>query len=250
MKHVPDGRVMIDPGTRRLDRTGPGDLNKADLYALEEALRLRDSMAAEVVAVCVGPKGAAETVRGALGLGADRGVLVSDPAAAGSDLLGTARMLARVVEREEPDLVLFGQQSNDGGGALLWAAVADLLGRPFVSQASTLTVDGPLVRVSRQTETGDEQLEVALPAIVSVSDSINEPRYASLKGKLAAKKKPMQMATLEDLGLDPAEIGEAGARTCVLSLGPVPARTGGERIEDDGTAAERIVEFLVAKGVV
>lgn len=250
MKHVPDGRVMIDAETRRLDRSGPGDLNGADRYALEEALKLRDAIGAEVVAVCMGPKGATETVRSALGLGADRGVLASDEAAAGSDLLGTARVLARAIEREEPDLVLFGQQSADGGGALLWAAVADLLRRPFVSQASTLSVDGQVARVGRQTETGDEQLEVPLPAIVSVGDSINEPRYSSLKGMLAAKKKPLQMAGMEDLGLDPAEVGEAGAVTCVFSVGPPPARAGGERIEDDGTAAERIVEFLVAKGVV
>ncbi|MBO0731157.1 MAG: electron transfer flavoprotein subunit beta/FixA family protein [Acidimicrobiaceae bacterium] len=250
VKHVPDGRVMINPETRRLDRSGPGDLNGADRYALEEALRLRDANGAEVVAVSMGPKGATETVRSALGLGADRGVLASDPAAEGSDLLGTARVLARVIEREEPDLVLFGQQSTDGGGALLWAAVADLLRRPFVSQASTLTVQDETVRVGRQTETGDEQLEVPLPAIVSVGDSINEPRYSSLKGMMAAKKKPLQVASVEDLGLDPAEVGEAGAATCVLSVGPPPARAGGERIEDDGTASERIVEFLVAKGVV
>lgn len=255
VKHVPDGRVTIDPETMRLDRTGPGDLNAADRYALEEALRLRDATSAEVVAVSVGPKGATETLRSALGLGADRGLLVSDPAAVGSDLLGTARALAKAIEREDPDLVLFGQQSSDGGGALLWAAVADLLKLPFVSQASSLAVDAPgggeggVVRVGRQTETGDEQLEAPLPAIVSVGDSINEPRYSSLKGMLAAKKKPLQAWGLEDLGLDLSDAGEAGARTSVLSVGPPPAHAGGERIDDDGGAAERIVEFLAAKGL-
>jgi electron transfer flavoprotein beta subunit len=249
VKHVPDGRVMIDPDTMRLDRTGPGDLNAADRYALEEALRLRDAAGAEVVAVCMGPQGASETVRSALGLGADRGVLVSDAGAVGSDVLGTAKALAKAIGREEPDLVLFGQQSSDGGGALLWAAVADLLELPFVSQASTLVVEGQTVRVGRQTETGDEQLEAPLPAIVSVGDSINEPRYSSLKGMLAAKKKPLQVWGLEDLGLGPSDAGATGAQTSVLSVGPPPARTGGERIEDDGSAAERIVDFLAAKGV-
>ncbi len=248
VKHVPDGRITIDPETMRLDRTGPGDLNGADRYALEEALHLRDASGAEVVVVTMGPQSASETVRTALGLGADRGVLVSDPDAVGSDVLGTARVLAKVIERQQPDLVLFGQQSNEGGGALLWAAVADLLHWPFVSQASTLVVDEQTARVGRQTETGDEELEAPLPAIVSVGDSINEPRYSSLKGMLAAKKKPLEIVRLDDLGLDASVAGEAGAKTSVLKVGSPPARVGGEKIEDDGTAAERIVEFLVAKG--
>jgi electron transfer flavoprotein beta subunit len=250
VKHVPDGRVWMDPETMRLDRCGPGDLNGADRYALEEALRLRDAGETEVVAVCMGPQSAIETVRAALGLGADRGVLVSDPAAVGSDVLGTARVLAKVLERQAPDLVLFGQQSSDGGGALLWAAVAELVGLPFVSQGSTLVVDGGTVRVGRQTETGDEELEAPLPAIVSVGDSVNEPRYASLKGMLAAKKKPLEVWRVEDLGLDRSAVGEAGAATSVRSVGSPPPRPSGERIADEGAAAERIVEFLVAKGLV
>src|ERR1700745_4075743 len=127
LKHVPDGRLRILPDEMRLDRTGPGDLNSVDRYAIEAAVRLKEANAgSEVVAVSMGPEGAAESLRTALALGADRAVLVSDPAAVGSDLLATGKVLARVLEREGPDLTLFGQQSTDGGGGLLWAVIADL----------------------------------------------------------------------------------------------------------------------------
>src|SRR5882757_2521943 len=137
VKHVPDGRLRIDADTGRLYRDGSGDLNAVDRYAVEEALRLRDSGASdEVVVVSMGRPAAVESVRTALGLGADRGVLVSDPALAGSDLVGTARVLAKVVTDESPGLVFFGQQAADGAGAVLGAAVAELARMPFVSQVS------------------------------------------------------------------------------------------------------------------
>jgi electron transfer flavoprotein beta subunit len=249
IKHVPDGRLRIDPELKRLDRGGPGDLNGADRFAVEEALRVKDAAGAEVVALSMGPESASESLRTVLGLGADRAVLVSDPAATGSDLLGTAKVLARALERETPDLVLFGQQTSDGGGALLWAAVADLMRLPLVSQASSVTLTDGQARVGRQTEVGDEALEVALPALISVSDSINEPRYASLKGMMAAKKKPLERLALADLGITAGEVGEAGAATSVLSLGVMPARAGMTKIEDDGGAAERIADFLAEKGL-
>lgn len=247
VKHVPDGRLHIDPGTGRLDRSGPGDLNNVDRYAVEEALRLKDSSGAEVVAVTVGPEAAAETLRTALALGADRGVLATDPGAAGSDLLATSRILARALERETPDLVLFGQQTIDGGGAVLWAAVAELMSLPFVSQAAELTVTAAAATVGRQTEAGDEVLEVSLPAIVSVSEAINEPRYASLKGRMGAKKKPLDVLSAGDLGLGADRMGTEGSGTSVLSVGPPPVRPAAERVEDEATAPERILEFLVEK---
>ncbi len=133
VKHVPSGRLWVDPASNTLDRSGPAEMNKADRYAVEEALRVKESSSgSEVVAVSIGPAGAQETLRTALALGADRAILVSDPPAAGSDLIGTARILARVLGRENADLVLFGQQSGDGVGGVLWAAVADLLRLPFV----------------------------------------------------------------------------------------------------------------------
>ena len=202
VKHVPSGRWRLDPASMTLDRTGPGELNRSDKNAVEEALRVKERTAdAEVVGLSMGPAQAVESLRTVLALGADRAVLVSDEAAAGSDLLGTARVLAAVLERENPDLVLFGQQSEDGVGGVLMAAVADLMQRPFVSQASQLDV-GEKVHVTRQTESGDEVIEVPLPALVSVGDSINEPRYTSLKGVMAAKRKPLETVALSDLGVD------------------------------------------------
>ena len=146
-------------------------------------------------------------------MGADRAVLVSDDAAAGSDLVATSRLLAAALEKENADLVLFGQQASDADGAVLWAAVAERLGRPVVSQAMELAVDGGSVRVKRQTEFGYDTIEAPLPAVVAVSDAINEPRYPSLKGIMGAKKKPQDVLSLAELGVDAGEAGEAGSRT-------------------------------------
>ncbi len=145
--------------------------------------------------------------------------------------------------------MLFGQQSEDGVGGVLLAAVADLMQRPFVSQASELDV-GEKVQVTRQTESGDEIIEVPLPALVSVGDSINEPRYTSLKGVMAAKRKPLETVALSDLGVDVSEVGESGARTAVLATGAPPARGNCTRIEDESTAAQAILEFLADRQLV
>jgi electron transfer flavoprotein beta subunit len=229
-----------------LDRSGPGELNAVDTNAIEEALRLQEADAGvEVVAVSVGPEEAVESLRTALALGADRAVIVSDPAAAGSDLVATGKLLAKILEREAADLVLFGQQTSDGGGALLWAAVADVLRLPCVSQATRLTLGEQTVQVARETELGDEVIEARLPAVVAVSDAINEPRYTSLKGRMGAKKKPLEVLSLPALGLDATEAGEQGSKTAVLGLGPPPARANSVTVEDDGNAAQVICEFLV-----
>lgn len=250
VKHVPEGRVRIDPASRRLDRSGPGDLNRVDLNAIEEALRLQEQTGAEVIAVSMGPGKTVDALRGALALGADRAILVSDTEAAGSDLLATSRVLARVLEREEPDLVLFGQQSSDGGGALLWAAVAELLQRPLISQAAELLLDGDAVRVTRQTELGDEVIEAPLPAVVAVSDAINEPRSASLKATMAAKRKPLDLVSLAGLGISPGEAGEGDSGTVVLGIGQPPVRRGGVKVDDEAEAAEVIADFLLKKQLI
>jgi electron transfer flavoprotein beta subunit len=250
VKHVPVGRLRIDPGSLRLDRIGPGELNDVDKNAIEEALRLKGDDGTEVVVVSMGPEPAIESLRTALALGADRAVLVSDPAASGSDLVATSRVLARVLEREGADLVLFGQQTSDGGGALLWAAVADRLRVAFVSQAAELVVDGETVRVVRETEFGNDVIEAPLPALVAVSDAINEPRYTSLKGMMGAKKKPLEVLTLADLGLDAGEVGDAGSGTEVLGLAAPPTRANSITVEDDGNAAQAICDFLVEQQLV
>ena len=252
VKQVPDATVhkRLDPATKRLDRSGEGALNHFDANAVEEALRLKGDSDTEVVAVSLGPQQALDSLRKALAMGADRAVLVSDDGAAGSDLVATSRLLAAALEHEQPDIVLFGQQASDADGAVLWAAVAERLRRPVVSQAMELSVDGGTVRVKRQTEFGYDTLEAPLPAVVAVSDAINEPRYPSLKGIMGAKKKPQDVLSLTDLGVDPGEAGEAGSRTTVLALGDPPARGDARKIEDDGNAAQAIVDYLAEKRLV
>jgi electron transfer flavoprotein beta subunit len=248
-KYVPEATASrrIDPSTKRLDRSGEGTLNQFDANAVEEALKLRDADAGsdgEVVIVSLGPERALESMRRALAMGADRVVLVSDEAAAGSDLVATSRLLAAALEREAVDLVLFGQQANDSDGAVLWAAVAERLQRPLISQVAELTLEDGKLRGKRQTEYGYDVIEAPLPAVIAVSDAINEPRYPSLKGIMGAKKKPQDTLSLADLGIDSGEAGEAGSRTTVESLEDPPARGDIEKIEDDGSAAEKIVDFL------
>jgi len=247
-KYVPEAAGRIDPQTRRLDRSGEGALNQFDVNAVEEALKLREASGeGEVVIVSLGPERALEAMRKALAMGADRVVLIADEAAAGSDLVATSRILAAALAREESDLVLFGQQANDSDGAVLWAAVADRLQRPLISQVAELTREDGKVRGKRQTEYGYDVIEAPLPAVVAVSDAINEPRYPSLKGIMGAKKKPQEVVSLSDLGVDVGEAGEAGSRTEVYALGDPPARGDTVKIEDDGTAAEKILAFLQEK---
>jgi electron transfer flavoprotein beta subunit len=252
VKQVPDATVhkRLDPATNRLDRSGEGALNPTDVNAVEEALRLKESAGGEVVLVSLGPEKAMDSLRKGLAMGADRAVLVSDGAAAGSDLVGTSRVLAAALAREEPDLVLFGQQSSDADGAVLWAAVSDRLRRPMVSQVAELTVEGGTLRGKRQTEFGYDVISAPLPAVVAVSDAINEPRYPSLKGIMGAKSKPQDVVALGDLGVDSAEVGEAGSRTTVRSVAPPPGKSDQVRIDDDGSAAEKIVEYLAAKRLI
>jgi electron transfer flavoprotein beta subunit len=250
VKHVPEGSSRIDPGSKRLDRSGEGALNHFDANALEEALRLKGDSDTEVVVVSLGPAKAADSLRKALAMGADRALLVSDDGAAGSDLVATSRVLASALERESADLVLFGQQASDSDGAVLWAAVAERLRRPVVSQAAELSLQDGTLSVKRQTEFGYDVIEAALPAVVAVSDAINEPRYPSLKGIMGAKKKPFDTVSLAELGIDPGGAGEAGSRTEVLAVSEPPSRGDARKIEDDGNAAQAIVDFLAEKRLV
>ena len=155
-----------------------------------------------------------------------------------------------MLEREQPDLVLFGQQASDSDGAVLWAAVAERLQRPLVSQAAELELDGGKVRVKRQTEFGYDRIEAPLPAVVAVSDAINEPRYPSLKGIMGAKSKPQETLSLADLGLDAGRVGEEGSQTEVYVLQPPPSRGESIRLEDDGSAAQKVVDYLAERKLV
>jgi electron transfer flavoprotein beta subunit len=250
VKQVPDATVhkRLDPETKRLDRSGEAALNATDLNAVEEAMRIREAAGeGEVVVVSLGPAKAMESLRKALAMGVDRALLVADDGAAGSDLVATSYALAKALERESPDLVLFGQASSDGDGAVLWAAVADRLRLPAISQAAEVTVDGDTVRGKRQTEYGYDLIEAPLPTVIAVSDAINEPRYPSLKGIMGAKKKPAEELSLGDVGVEADRTGEAGSRTTVLAVAPPAPRGDQLKIEDDGTAAEQVVAYLVEK---
>jgi electron transfer flavoprotein beta subunit len=247
VKAVPDaaGGRRIDAQTKRLERSGELTISEFDTYAVEEGLKLKEASGdGEVVVVSMGPERAMDALRKALAMGADRAVLVSDEALAGSDLLGTAKALAGALEREGAEIVLFGQQSADGGGACLWSAVAEHLRRPVISQVSELALDGTALTGKRQTEFGYDTIRAPLPAVIAVSDAINTPRYPSLKGIMGAKKKPQDTLAAADVG------GAAGSGTTVVGLNPPPARGDARKIEDDGSAAEQIVEFLAGKRLV
>ena len=251
VKETPEAvtRTRLDPQTFRLDRSGAATLNPFDTHALEEALRVKESTGdGEVVAVLMGPAKAADSLRKALAIGADRALHVADDVLAGSDLVATTRVLAKVLEREGADLVLMGQQGADSDGAVLWSALAEALRLPVVSQAASLELADGKVKAKRQTEYGYDVIEAPLPCIVAVSDAINEPRYPSLKGIMGAKKKPQEALAAADLGLSTGDVGEEGSRTEVYALAEPPSRGESRRIEDDGgTAADQIVQFLSEK---
>jgi electron transfer flavoprotein beta subunit len=247
VKAVPDaaGGRRIDAATNRLDRSGELTISDFDTYAVEEGLKLKEASGdGEVVVVSMGPERAMDALRKALAMGADRAVLVSDESLAGSDLLGTAKALAGALEKEGAEIVLFGQQSADGGGACLWSAVAEHLRRPVISQVSELALDGSALTGKRQTEFGYDTIRAPLPAVIAVSDAINTPRYPSLKGIMGAKKKPQESLSAADVG------GAAASGTTVEGMNAPPPRGDARKIEDDGNAAEQIVEFLVEKRLV
>jgi electron transfer flavoprotein beta subunit len=245
VKAVPDAATgrRLDPATKRLDRSGDLAVSDYDLHPVEEALRVKESAGEEavVVVVSMGPAKAMDALRKTLAMGADRAVLVADEALEGADLVGTSRALAGALAPEKADLVVFGQQSADGEGACLWAAVAERLRLPLISQVAELAVEADAVVGKRQTEYGYERIRAPLPAIVAVSDAINEPRYPSLKGIMGAKAKPQDVLSVADVG------GAAAPGTVVVSIAPPPARGETRRIEDDGNAAEAIADYLAEK---
>src|SRR5919204_288682 len=201
----------------------------------------------EVVALLMGPPRAADSLRKALALGADRVVHVAEDSLAGSDLLATTKVLAAAAERESPDLVLFGQQGSDSDGAVLCASVADHVRLPLISQAASLELSDGKAKVKRQTEYGYDVIEAPLPCVIAVSDAINEPRYPSLKGIMGAKKKTQETLTISDLSISADEVGEGGSATEVYALGEPPPRGESRRIEDNGDAAQAILQYLTEK---
>ena len=250
VKHVPDAtgeRTFAEDGT--VDReAGDGLLCELDEYALEQALRIADDGDdVEVVALTLGPDDAAAAIKRALQMGASAGIHVCDDAVHGTDYLGTSAVLAAAVTRAAPDLVLCGMASTDGSGGVIPAMLAERLGWPAVTFGATLEVTPGSVRIRRDADTARLTVEAALPAVVSVTDQSGEARYPSMKGILAAKKKPVDTWTLDDLGVDPAGVGLAAAATRVLEATPRPPKQAGRVVADeDGAGAGALVEFLVA----
>jgi electron transfer flavoprotein beta subunit len=255
VKEVPSATShrRLDPATSRLDRSGDSEPNPFDMHALEEAIRIREGGAdvSEIVAVCMGPESAQRVLTKALALGADRAVLVTDPSLAGSDIAGTAYVLATVLGREEADLVMLGQQAADADCYVMAAAVADHMRRPLVTQVAGLTVAGGKLQAKRQAEHGYDLIEAPLPAVVSVSDAINTPRLPSIKAIMGAKRKPLETVSAGDLSLDAGRVGGDGAQSVVRSISPPPPKTEGIRIEDaGGDAAGKVVAILAERGLI
>lgn len=251
VKEVPDAAVQkrIDPDTKRLDRSGENNLNPFDTHALEAAMQLKEGgelQIDEIVAVTMGPGSAARALQKAVALGADRSVHLTDDALAGSDVAATGLALAKVLESESPDVVLLGQQSDDGECYTIGAVVAEHLKMPSLTQVVKMDVDGGRIRCERQAEYGYDTVALSLPAVISVGDAINTPRYPSLKAIMGAKKKPLDTKSVGDVGIDASEVGETGSKTTVLSLNPPPPKQAGEIIEDEDTAetVEKIVAWL------
>jgi electron transfer flavoprotein beta subunit len=250
VKEVPDAAVpkRMDPQTGRLDRSGETNLNPFDTHAIEAAVQLRERGAEveEIVAVTMGPETAERVLRKAVSLGADRAVLLTDPALAGSCVAATGYALAQVLKRESPDLVLLGQQSDDGECYTMGSIVAEHLRMPSLTQVIRMDLADGTLRCERQAEYGYDTVEVDLPAAISVGDAINEPRYPSLKAIMGAKKKPLDRLGVADAHIDAARVGEAGSMTSVLAVNPPPARPTGQIIEDEDTAetVEKIIAWL------
>jgi len=247
VKQIPDPAV---PGTlgpdHTLDRSGKLILDDSDAYGVEMALQLADKAGGgEVVLVSMAPNGEISGLRTALAMGASRAVLVSDDALAGSDSLSTAKVLAKAIERAGGvDLVITATESTDGYTGTIPGQVAELLGWPALTFAKKVDVGDGTVTIERQTEAGYDVVTSSLPAVVSVTAGVVEPRYPSFKGIMAAKNKPVDQVAVGDLGLDAGSVGWAGARQAIVSVAAAPQREAGEKVEDDGEAYARIVGFL------
>ncbi|HEX2397130.1 MAG TPA: electron transfer flavoprotein subunit beta/FixA family protein [Solirubrobacteraceae bacterium] len=249
VKEVPDAAVekRIDPSTGRMDRSGEKNLNPFDTHAIEAAMQIKEGGKAdvdEVVAMTMGPPSAVRALHKAVSLGADRSLHLTDDALAGSDVAATGYALAKALSREEPDLVLLGQQSDDGECYTIGAVVADHLRMPSLTQVIQIDLEDGQLRCERQAEYGYDTVSVELPAVISVGDAINEPRYPSLKAIMGAKKKPLETLGVGDADIEPSRVGEDGSQVACGSFHDPPAKEPGQIIEDEDT--NETVEKLVA----
>ena len=250
VKQVPDtySERQLRESDGALDRdASDAVLDEINERAVEESLRLSEVHGGEVTVLTMGPDRASEAIRKALSMGADRAVHLCDAALAGSDAVGTALALAAAIRTVDGvDLVVAGNEASDGRSAAVPAMVAEVLGVPALTHAREVTVEGSTVTVRRETDDGVTVLRAELPAVVSVGEKINEPRYPSFKGIMAAKKKPVTTLSIADAGIDAARVGAAGALTSVTSAAPKPAKGAGEKVVDDGDGGGKVAAFLVA----
>src|SRR6201994_1926056 len=240
VKEVPDAAVekKLNPSTGRMDRSGEKNLNPYDTHAIEAAMQIREGGSVqvdEIVAVTMGPDSAVRALHKAVSLGADRSLHLSDETLAGSDVAATGYALSKALEKESPDLVLLGQQSDDGECYTIGAVVADHLKMPSLTQVIQMDVQDGGLRCERQAEYGYDTVEVGLPAVISVGDAINEPRYPSLKAIMGAKKKPLETVASGDIGIDGSLVGEEGSRVKCGDFHDPPAKQAGQIIEDEDT---------------
>ena len=247
VKQIPDpavpGKLDAD---NTLDRSAEPILDDSDAYGVEMALQLADATGGgDVVLISMAPDGATKGLRTALAMGAASAVLVTDEALAGSDSLSTAKVIAKAVERAgDVELLVTATESSDGYTGTIPGQVAELLGWPALTFAKHVEVANGKVTIQRQTENGYDVVEASLPAVVSVTAGVVEPRYPSFKGIMAAKNKPVDTVTASDLGLDASAVGWSGARQQITSVAAAPQRQAGEKVEDDGESFQRVVAFL------
>jgi electron transfer flavoprotein beta subunit len=250
VKQVPDSgsdRVLRSDDST-VDRASANNvINEMDEYAIEEALKIREAQGGEVTILTMGPDQATESIRKALSMGPDKAVHVLDPGLHGSCALSTSKVLAAALNTLEADLILAGSEATDARGQVIPHMLAERLGIAALTGARKLTIDGGTLTIERQTEEGYEVVTGPTPAIVSVWDTINEPRYPSFKGIMEAKKKPVTTLSLADLGIDANEVGFAGASTAVVEHARRPARSGGTRVNDEGDGGVKLVEFLASE---
>jgi electron transfer flavoprotein beta subunit len=237
--------IEIDPNTRRMVRKGvPHELDPAAASAVEEALRLTEKHGGIVTLVTMGISDATIGIRNALAMGVTSAVHILDDAVAGSDTLGTAKILAAAIKKQPFDLVICATESSDSYSGIVPGQIAYLLGVPPMTFAKEILIDDDRIAIKRQSESGYDLVESSLPAVVAVSSGINEPRYPQLKGIMAAKKKEIKVYTAADLGLPPDQVGEKGAREKVLAVGRPPKRQAGKVVVDEGEGGKQIADFL------
>jgi len=250
VKQVPDSGAerTLTASDHTVDRGSASNvINEMDEYAIEEALKIKEAHGGEVTVLTMGPASATESIRKALSMGPDKAVHVTDEALHGSCALATSKVLAAALRTLSADLIVCGAESTDGRVQVMPHMVAERLGIAALTGARKLTVDGTQLTAERQTDEGYEVVTATTPAVVSVWDTINEPRYPSFKGIMAAKKKPVQTLSLADLGVPADEVGTAGATSQVLEFAPRPARSGGTRITDSGDGGAQLVAYLATE---